>query len=160
MGDACGASDNGECYLDKDFYELTGFSGDCLECEKYDYTHGSILFNTFVWCQVFNEYNSKSIHSDWDVFSSIPSNFIFIGVTIATVGLQVMLIEVGGAFIKTSPLTLEQWGWCILLGFISVPVGILMRFIPVDEDPKSFKTNAVFAQAGEISAMTAVLSVV
>jgi len=141
--DACGASDNGECYLDKDFYELTGFSGDCLECEKYDYTHGSILFNTFVWCQVFNEYNSKSIHSDWDVFSSIPSNFIFIGVTIATVGLQVMLIEVGGDFIKTSPLTIEQWGWCILFGFISVPIGILMRFIPIEEDPKSFNATVI-----------------
>jgi len=139
----CGDSDNGDCYLENAWKNLKGFSGDCLECEEFNWTHGTIIFNTFVFCQVFNEYNSKSIHSDWDVFSSIPRNPIFIGVTLVTVGLQIMLVEVGGAFIKTSPLTLEQWGWCILLGFISVPVGILMRFIPVDEDPKSFKTNAV-----------------
>ena len=99
------------------------------------------MFNTFVFAQVFNEYNSKSIHSDVDVFSSILENKIFLFVTCVTVALQVMLIEVGGAFLKTSPLSMQQWLITIGLGALAVPVGILMRFIPVEEDPESFFDN-------------------
>lgn len=135
---ACGSTDNGDCYYDDNWDELNGFSSDCLTCDVFDYTHGSLIFNTFVFCQVFNEYNAKSIHSDWDVFSSIPGNSIFLGVTAATIGLQIMLIEVGGEFIKTSPLSLELWGYSVLMGFLSLPVGVLMRYIPVDEDPDTF----------------------
>ena len=102
---------------------------------------GSILFNTFVFCQVFNEYTSKSLGDNWDVFSTIPNNPIFIAVSVVTVALQIMLIEVGGEFMQTSPLTASQWLITIGLGFISIPVGILMRFIPVDEDPDSFFDN-------------------
>merc|ERR1712100_83054 len=141
--DDCGSSDNGDCYLDKYWHDLKGFNDDCLTCEKLDWTHGTIIFNTFVFCQVFNEYNSRSIHSDVDVFSGVVSNMIFIGVSVVTVALQLMLVEVGGEFIQTTPLTLNQWLWTILFGFLSVPVGILMRFIPVEEDPNSFSTPMV-----------------
>jgi magnesium-transporting ATPase (P-type) len=125
------------------FNDLHGFTDSCInECEKFSYVHGSIMFNTFVFCQVFNEYTSKSIHSDWDVFSSLGKNPIFLGVTALTVGLQIMLIEVGGEFIKTSPLTWQQWLITIGLGALSLPVGVLMRFIPVEEDPETFFDNS------------------
>merc|ERR1712000_570842 len=133
------------------FSDLDGFRSDCIrECQEFDWTHGSIMFNTFVFCQIFNEYTSKEIHSDWDVFSSIGGNYIFIFVTFLTVGLQIMLIEVGGEFIKTSPLTLNQWLITIALASISVPVGVLMRFIPVEEDPETFFDNSdSIAEAAE-----------
>ena len=67
-------------------------------------------------------------------------NNMFLIVSIVTFGLQIFLIEVGGDFVKTSPLTLIQWLITIALGFISVPVGMLMRLIPIDEDPNSFFT--------------------
>ena len=65
---------------------------------------------------------------------------MFLLVSIATLGLQIFLIEVGGDFVKTSPLTLIQWLITIALGFIGVPVGMLMRLIPINEDPNSFFT--------------------
>jgi magnesium-transporting ATPase (P-type) len=121
------------------FEDLNGFNNACIhDCKKYEWIQGSIIFNTFVFCQVFNEYNSKSLNDKWDVFSSIPNNPIFIGVTILTVLLQIMLIEAGGEFMKTSPLTGSQWLITIGLGLISFPVGILMRFFPCEEDPDTF----------------------
>jgi Ca2+-transporting ATPase len=121
------------------FEDLDGFMDDCLDtCEEYEWVQGSIIFNTFVFCQVFNEYTSKSLGDNWDVFSTIPNNPIFIAVSVVTVLLQILLIEVGGEFMQTSPLTANQWLITIALGFISVPVGILMRFIPMEEDPNSF----------------------
>jgi len=121
------------------FNDLDGFTGDCLDdCKEYEWVQGSLIFNTFVFCQVFNEYTSKNLGDDWDVFSTIPENPIFIAVSVVTVLLQILLIEVGGEFMQTSPLTASQWLITIGLGAISLPVGVLMRFIPVEEDPESF----------------------
>jgi len=60
-----------------------------------------------------------------------------------TFGAQIFLIELGGEFVKTSPLTIEQWLITIALGAIGLPIGVLlMRFIPVKEDPNSFFDNS------------------
>ena len=132
-----------KCFFDKGFDELQDFRKECFnECKEFSWVHGSLMFNSFVFCQVFNEYNSKSIHSDWNIYSDMFKNNIFLGVTVVTVGLQVMLIEVGGEFMKTSPLNLNQWLWSVGFGLMSFPIGIFMRFIPVEEDPDSFFDNA------------------
>lgn len=120
------------------FFELEDFKSECLVCKRIDHTHGTLMFNTFVWCQIFNEYNSKSLTDDWDVFSDLPTNYMFIFVSLLTVFLQVILVEFGGEFLGVSPLTLNQWLVNIALGFITLPVGIIMRFFPVKEDPASF----------------------
>ena len=52
--------------------------------------------------------------------------------------LQVLLIEKGGEFTKTSGLDIYQWLICIGLGALSLVVGWLMRWLPVKEDPASF----------------------
>jgi hypothetical protein len=70
------------------------------------------------------------------------NNYIFLYVSIFTVLAQIFLIEVGGTFVKTTSLTLNQWLITIALGAIGLPVGMLMRFIPVKEDPESFFDNA------------------
>jgi magnesium-transporting ATPase (P-type) len=125
------------------FNHLDKFSEKCLgECLQYSWVHGSMLFNLFVFCQVFNEYNSKSIHSDWDIFSTMFTNKIFLIVTIITVGLQIMLVEAAGPFMKTSPLNLNQWLVTIGLAALTFPAGVLMRFIPIEEDPESFFDNS------------------
>ena len=130
------------------FWDLEDFESKCTDgCLEHSYVHGSLIFNTFVFCQVFNEYNSKSIHSEWNVFSSITHNPIFLSVTFLTCFLQVILIEWGGEFIKTSPLTGIQWIITIALGLISFPVGILMRFIPVEEDESTFFGSSMVAPA-------------
>ena len=57
------------------------------------------------------------------------------GVTVFTVGAQILLVEVGGVFIPTNPLTWSQWLITIALGVIGIPVGMAMRFIPAEEKP-------------------------
>jgi magnesium-transporting ATPase (P-type) len=126
------------------FKNLNQFSKKCVNgCKELSWVHGSMIFNTFVFCQIFNEYNSQSIHSDWDVFSTIFNNPIAVIVSIVTLGLQIILIELAGPFMKTSPLTLSQWLVTIGLGSCTIPVGILMRFVRVEEDPESFFDNSV-----------------
>lgn len=72
------------------------------------------------------------------MFAGVFSNFTFVLVSIVTIGLQIFLVEVGGDFVKTSHLTLTQWLITIALGAIGLPVGVMMRWIPVTEDPNTF----------------------
>ena len=88
--------------------------------------------------QVFNELNARSIGNDLWVFYSLHKNAIFAAVIVVTIGCQIFIVEVGGKFTSTTGLTLYHWGWSVLFGACSTPLGVLMRFIPVKENPASF----------------------
>ena len=121
---------------------LNDFENTCLVCNHFSYVLNTIIFNTFIFCQVFNEYTARSITDEWNVFRGILSNYIFLGVSVVTIGLQIFLVEVGGEFVKTVHLTPAQWLITVALGAIGLPLGVLMRFIPVAEDPKVFFDNS------------------
>jgi Ca2+-transporting ATPase len=123
--------------------DLHDYDTECLSCVKYNHVLVSIIFNAFIFCQIFNEYNARFILSETNVFSGLAQNPVFIGVSIFTFLSQIMLIEVGGEFVKTTPLTINQWLVTIALGAIGLVVGFFMRFIPVEEDPDSFFDNTV-----------------
>jgi calcium-translocating P-type ATPase len=135
----CSDEAEGQCFVDN-FKKYDNFEHDCLTCEEHDYTHGTIIFNAFIFCQFFNEYNARDLFDKIDVFSGAIENPIFMLVSLVTLLLQIILVEAPGAgpWLHTHPLTIGQWFATIGLGFISVPVGILMRFIPMEEDPDTF----------------------
>ena len=60
--------------------------------------HLTIVFNTFVLLQVFNEINSRKVHGERNVFSGIFSNRLFLAILIGTVVVQVRNFDV--VFIK------------------------------------------------------------
>jgi len=97
---------------------------------RFDLT---ILFNTFVWLQIFNEFNARRLGDDYRIWHRIFDNSIFWWVIVITIGLQVIMVELGGAFMSCKPLTAEMWGGCIALGAVSIPIGFLQRFIPVTD---------------------------
>ena len=53
--------------------------------------HFTIIFNTFVWMQVFNEINARKIHGERNVFENFFSNFVFLGIVGGTAVTQVGL---------------------------------------------------------------------
>jgi len=110
-------------------------AGVCAECNEYLNT---FVFNTFVLCQVYNEFNARSIGNKLNVWSGVLTNPTFILIIVVTIGVQIFMVEVGGTFTSCTGLTIEFWGWSFLLSAGTVPVGLLMRFIPGEEDPKSF----------------------
>jgi magnesium-transporting ATPase (P-type) len=112
-----------------------------LNVNKGSTKHYTIIFNTFVFYQIFNEFHARSIFSDVNVLKDLHKNPIFLGVIIITMVLQGLIVQFGGAFTQTAPLSLDQWVVTVLLGALAAPVGVLMRFIPVSEDPNSFVDN-------------------
>jgi Ca2+-transporting ATPase len=92
----------------------------------------SLVFNTFVWMQIFNQLNSRRLDSRFNIFEGMTRNYFFIGINCIMVGGQVMIIYVGGAAISVKRLNGAQWGYSIVLGALSLPVGVIIRLIPDD----------------------------
>ncbi|EPS63815.1 hypothetical protein M569_10965, partial [Genlisea aurea] len=91
----------------------------------------TFIFNTFVFCQVFNEVNSRDIEKI-NVLSGILGNWIFIGIIGSTVLFQAVIVEFLGTFASTVPLSWKLWVFSVLLGALSLPVAVILKFIPVD----------------------------
>lgn len=100
----------------------------------------TLIFNSFVFCQVFNEVNSREMEKI-NVFRGLLSNWVFIGVISATVVFQVVIIEFLGTFASTVPLSWEHWLVSVGLGSISLIIGAILKCIPVKSGEISASPN-------------------
>ncbi|XP_042617799.1 plasma membrane calcium-transporting ATPase 3-like isoform X4 [Cyprinus carpio] len=78
--------------------------------------HYTIIFNTFVLMQLFNEINARKIHGERNVFDGIFSNPIFCSIVLGTFAIQIVIVQFGGKPFSCSPLNAEQWLWCLFVG--------------------------------------------
>ncbi|XP_078466827.1 plasma membrane calcium-transporting ATPase 2-like isoform X4 [Lampetra planeri] len=78
--------------------------------------HYTILFNAFVMMQIFNEINARKVHGERNVFAGIHRNPAFIVIVVGTAATQVIIVHFGGQPFSCTPLTIEQWLWCVFLG--------------------------------------------
>nr|XP_043635537.1 putative calcium-transporting ATPase 11, plasma membrane-type [Erigeron canadensis] len=92
----------------------------------------TFIFNTFVFCQVFNEINSRDIDKI-NIFHGMLSSWIFLGVMVSTVVFQVIIVEFLGTFASTVPLDWDLWLLSIALGFVSMPIAVVLKCIPVEK---------------------------
>jgi magnesium-transporting ATPase (P-type) len=66
-----------------------------------DAVHLTIFFNTFVFLQIFNELNSRKVNGEWNIFEKFFDNWIFTYVLLASLGMQLLMVEVFGSFAST-----------------------------------------------------------
>uniref|UniRef100_A0A8C0PWS4 Calcium-transporting ATPase n=1 Tax=Canis lupus familiaris TaxID=9615 RepID=A0A8C0PWS4_CANLF len=78
--------------------------------------HYTIVFNTFVLMQLFNEINARKIHGERNVFEGIFNNAIFCTIVLGTFVVQIIIVQFGGKPFSCSELSIEQWLWSIFLG--------------------------------------------
>ncbi|XP_051677184.2 plasma membrane calcium-transporting ATPase 4 isoform X2 [Oryctolagus cuniculus] len=92
--------------------------------------HYTIVFNTFVLMQLFNEINSRKIHGERNVFAGIYHNLIFCSVVLGTFISQVLIVEFGGKPFSCTKLSLSQWLWCLFFGIGELLWGQIISAIP------------------------------
>ncbi|CAL5023669.1 unnamed protein product [Urochloa decumbens] len=90
----------------------------------------TVIFNTFVLCQVFNEFNSRK-PEELNIFSGVSRNHLFLGVVTITVVMQVIIIEFLGKFTSTVRLNWKLWLVSLVIAFVSWPLAFVGKFIPV-----------------------------
>ncbi|XP_067611552.1 plasma membrane calcium-transporting ATPase 2 isoform X3 [Pseudorca crassidens] len=92
--------------------------------------HYTIIFNTFVMMQLFNEINARKIHGERNVFDGIFRNPIFCTIVLGTFAIQIVIVQFGGKPFSCSPLQLDQWLWCIFIGLGELVWGQVIATIP------------------------------
>lgn len=90
----------------------------------------TLVFNTFVWMQIFNQLNNRRLDNHFNIFEGIHRNYFFIMINAIMIGGQIMIVFVGGRAFSTVRLNGAQWGYSIVLGALSIPIGVIIRLIP------------------------------
>ncbi|KUJ20488.1 calcium transporting P-type ATPase-like protein [Mollisia scopiformis] len=90
----------------------------------------TLVFNTFVWMQIFNQWNNRRLDNKFNIFEGVSRNWFFMAINVVMVGGQVMIIFVGGKAFNVVRLNGAQWAYSIVLGFLSIPIGACIRLIP------------------------------
>ncbi|KAL8643309.1 MAG: hypothetical protein Q9228_000116 [Teloschistes exilis] len=90
----------------------------------------TLVFNTFVWMQIFNQYNNRRLDNKLNIFEGVQRNYFFIGIQFIIVAGQVMIVFVGGTAFSTTRQIGSQWAYSLILGLISIPVAMLLRLMP------------------------------
>ncbi|KAL7240671.1 hypothetical protein ACSBR2_006341 [Camellia fascicularis] len=94
--------------------------------------NNTLIFNTFVLCQVFNEFNARKLEKK-NVFKEIHRSKLFLAIIGITIVLQVVMVEFLKKFASTERLNWWQWVVCIGFAAVSWPIGWLVKWIPVPE---------------------------
>uniref|UniRef100_UPI00398F192B plasma membrane calcium-transporting ATPase 2 isoform X18 n=1 Tax=Pristiophorus japonicus TaxID=55135 RepID=UPI00398F192B len=94
--------------------------------------HYTIIFNTFVLMQLFNEINARKIHGEKNVFDGIFRNPIFCSIVFGTFAIQIVIIQFGGKPFSCIPLQIDQWLWCMVLGVGELLWGQIISSIPTN----------------------------
>ncbi|KAL6496884.1 Calcium-transporting ATPase 9, plasma membrane-type [Orobanche gracilis] len=107
---------------------------DTNQREQANMVKNTVVFNAFVLCQIFNEFNARK-PEELNVFTGVTKNPLFTGIVGTTFILQIIIINFLGKFTSTVQLNLKLWVICLVIGIISWPLAVAGKFIPVPKTP-------------------------
>lgn len=112
------------------YYAGDEILGPILSQDKHGAELNTIIFNTFVWMQIFNQYNNRRLDNKHNIFEGVLRNYWFIGINCIMVAGQIMIIFVGGAAFSVTRLTGLQWVVCLICAGFCIPWAVVLRMIP------------------------------
>ncbi len=114
------------------FFIIDPITGSMTPTEKAE--HYTLIFNTFVLMQVFNEINARKLgEKEYNIFHGFFNNILFLSIIIGTIIVQYLLVQYGGVPLRTVPLTPTQHLLCLCIGLFSFIQGVLVKaFLPAD----------------------------
>lgn len=76
--------------------------------------------------------SNRRLDNKFNIFEGLTKNLFFVGISAIMCGGQVLIIFKGGAAFQIAEdgQTAAMWGIAIVLGFLSIPVGMLLRCVP------------------------------
>jgi calcium-translocating P-type ATPase len=90
-----------------------------------DYT---LVFNVYVFCQLFNSLNTRTVNNEVFVFRKLFHNRLFIVMILASSVLQALFVEIGPFLgLKTYGLSWLEWIVSVLSGCIGLLLSLIVR---------------------------------
>ena len=91
----------------------------------------TLIFQTFVFLQLFNQINSRKLgEKEFNIFANFCNNWMFIVITLLTFGIQVLIVQFAGRYMRAVPLNVEQNLICAAIGVSCIPFGLLVKLVP------------------------------
>ncbi|XP_078369225.1 plasma membrane calcium-transporting ATPase 4-like isoform X2 [Oculina patagonica] len=109
--------------------------------------HGSIVFTTFVFMQLFNEINARMLQ-ERNVFIGIHKNSAFLNIWFGQAVMQVIIVEFFHTAFHVEGMDADQWMWCWFLGFSELLWAQIIFTIPKGVLPEALRCVAVGAPQG------------
>ncbi|KAJ7034956.1 Ca-transporting ATPase [Mycena alexandri] len=107
-----------------------GHSSDPSTARQNDLIVQTLVFNTFVFAQIFNSFNCRRLDRKLNIFEGILKNWYFITVTLIEIAVQVLIILIGGATFRITRIGGREWGISLALGLVPIPLGVFIRLLP------------------------------
>ena len=133
-GAACNKPSNGVVYeaCKKVCHDEGGLYVDAQWCQQGE-VHSTIIFNIFIWMQIFNIFNARVLDRRlWPFHELFGHSRMLLIVVIIIIGFQIFAVEVAGAFMQTTSLTYDYWLICVGFGAAELVYGFLIRLVPID----------------------------
>ncbi|PLW48503.1 hypothetical protein PCASD_04243 [Puccinia coronata f. sp. avenae] len=99
---------------------------------QFDDEHKTLVFNAFVFCQIFNQFNARVLDRSFNVFHGIQRNYYFMVIFLIMLGGQILIVEVGGAAFQVTSIGWRDWLISVIIGLISLPLGVLIKLVPTE----------------------------
>jgi len=93
----------------------------------YARMEASLLFNAYVWLQIFHMFNARSVRPGVSAFANISRSRSFFAVMALVAAVQTLLVQFGGEFLGVAPLPLPVWLRIFALGAAVVLAGEALR---------------------------------
>ncbi|KAK9366568.1 hypothetical protein V1509DRAFT_654609 [Lipomyces kononenkoae] len=87
----------------------------------------SLVFNAFVWMQVFNMLVNRRLDNKINIFEGISRNYFFMMIACIMCGGQIIIMFVGGNAFSIVRLSGVEWAVSLVIGFLVIPIGIFLR---------------------------------
>jgi Ca2+ transporting ATPase len=81
--------------------------------------HFTLLFNVFVWMQIFNFLNARKIEDEFNIFEDITDSPMFFAIVILIIILQFLCVIIGNR-----PLACSPHVTFLFLPFLTFKIGI------------------------------------
>lgn len=101
-----------------------------------------LVFNTFVFLQVFNLPNSRLAGQDMSFFEGLFTNIYFVTIFFGIIVVQFLIIQFGEKIFDFIKQTTLQWVLAVCFGFGAIPVGFIVRLFRMP-DHTSDNLNAL-----------------
>ena len=94
--------------------------------------HYTVVFNTFVFLQIFNMINARKINDEFNIFEGIHHNKIFLIIIFLITVIQILIVQFTQDVFQVARdgLSWSQWLFCIGVGLTVFPVNFLTKLCP------------------------------
>jgi Ca2+ transporting ATPase len=89
----------------------------------------SLIFNTFVAMQLFNEINARKVNGEMNVFEGLASHYQFLAILVLSGVIQVLLVTYGGSVLNCEPPSARSWLLSMCFGLGELPWNVALHFI-------------------------------